>query len=644
MNVKEILNRLTIHDIERAMLSFDDNPYERDGIKDEYTLIHNEKEYPGRELIMRASNEELKTADNPSSYTTVIAKQKLIELGFTKFKDQQKMYKYYFKKVSKQDVKRTAVINSEAEHNFFGIHIPNRDDTAIIGIKYLPDDVFDKAVKLIKKQDIRIFIDRDRIKEGNILLFENTGNGEFTLIVKTSYDSDYLILNSSLKNNYLLTDALPLNELVPNIVNEPEAEYLKNTMKKPLNQILFGPPGTGKTDATVEKALDILDSKTDDRAENREIFRNLLNKQIFFVTMHPSYSYEDFVQGIKPKTSDKGDLLFEPKPGIFKIVTDLAKKIFEDEGEVIDNEIDNSDILRLCFFLSKFNSKADKKANKFFGFESNGEIFAIVGNRFATNPNSIKNHRDKFDFLTTEERKGWQPHNGSNDKLDNTPLWPYHDIYLELNQKSFEEVKEVIKSIEKKRETKVKRIVDNANYVLILDEINRANISKVFGELITLLEEDKRIGKENELSVTLPSGEIFSVPPNLYIIGTMNTADKSIALVDIALRRRFQFIPVYPDSSVIANYCKSNDKAQKASFMDSLNTRLRVDKGVDFQIGHAYFLKDNSLADVINENIIPLLAEYLRNDLEKVKKLLSDLGKPLDEDYYNETGLLKYIG
>ena len=182
------------------------------------------------------------------------------------------------------------------------------------------------------------------------------------------------------------------------------------------------------------------------------------------------------------------------------------------------------------------------------------------------------------------------------------------------------------------------------NFVLILDEINRANISKVFGELITLLEEDKRIGKENELSVTLPSSEVFSVPSNLFIIGTMNTADKSIALVDIALRRRFQFIPVYPDSSVIANYCKSDDKAEKASFMDSLNTRLRVDKGVDFQIGHAYFLKENSLADVINENIIPLLVEYLRNDLEKVKKLLSDLGKPLDEDYYTKTGLLKYIG
>ena len=158
MNVKDILDRLTMQDIERAMLSFDDNPYEREDIKDEYTLIHNEKEYPGRELIMRASNEALKIADNPHSYTTDLAKKKLKELGFIKFKEQQKLFKYYIKKVSKQDVEKTTVINNEAEHSFFGINVPNRDDTAIIGIKYLPDDVFDKDVKLIKKQDIRIFL------------------------------------------------------------------------------------------------------------------------------------------------------------------------------------------------------------------------------------------------------------------------------------------------------------------------------------------------------------------------------------------------------------------------------------------------------------------------------------------------------
>jgi 5-methylcytosine-specific restriction protein B len=644
MTVNEILNRLTVNDIEMAMLSFETVKYERDGIKDKYILLHNGKEYPSRELIMRASNNELKRADNTTSYTTVIAKQKLVELGFSKFKDQEIMYRYYIKKVSKQDVEKTTVINSEAEHNFFGINLTERDDTVIIKVRYSPDGFIDKAVKLIKKQDIRIFIDRERIREGNLLLFENTDNGEFALSVKTSYDSEYKVLNSSLKNNYLLTNVLPLNESAANVVKDPSAEYVTNTMKQPLNQILFGPPGTGKTDATVEKALEILDLKTGDRTENREIFRSLLNRKIFFVTMHPSYSYEDFVQGIKPKTSDKGELLFAPKPGIFKIVSELATNIFEDEGEIIDNEVDNKDLLCIFYFLSKFNTKENKKASNYFGANTYSATYRIIGEKFSINPNTINNHVDKFDYLVSEERVGWKPRNGSDDKLDNSEMWPYNDVHIELKDKSFDQVKEVIKSIEKKSETKVKRTEKNTNYVLILDEINRANISKVFGELITLLEEDKRIGKENELSVTLTSGEIFSVPPNLYIIGTMNTADKSIALVDIALRRRFQFIPVYPDSSVIENHCKSSDKSEKAEFMGALNAKLRMDKGVDFQIGHAYFLKENSLADVINENIIPLLVEYLRNDLEKVKKLLSDIGKPLDEDYYNKTGLLKYIG
>ena len=123
-----------------------------------------------------------------------------------------------------------------------------------------------------------------------------------------------------------------------------------------------------------------------------------------------------------------------------------------------------------------------------------------------------------------------------------------------------------------------------------------------------------------------------------------NTADKSIALVDIALRRRFQFVPIYPNADVINNFCKSSDKEEKFKFMSALNLRLRNDKGVDFQVGHAYFLNENSLNDVINENIVPLLIEYFRNDLEKVRGLMKDLNRSIDEDHYNNTGLLKYIG
>jgi len=152
-------------------------------------------------------------------------------------------------------------------------------------------------------------------------------------------------------------------------------------------------------------------------------------------------------------------------------------------------------------------------------------------------------------------------------------------------------------------------------YLLIIDEINRGNISKVFGELITLLEDDKR----EVLTVQLPySKEQFTVPKNLYVLGTMNTADRSIALLDIALRRRFNFIEIMPDYRLIE---KSIDGVDLAALLKTVNQKLEVMTDRDHQIGHSYFMNVDdaqALHSVWYNKILPLLSEYFYNDWDRL--------------------------
>jgi 5-methylcytosine-specific restriction enzyme B len=160
-------------------------------------------------------------------------------------------------------------------------------------------------------------------------------------------------------------------------------------------------------------------------------------------------------------------------------------------------------------------------------------------------------------------------------------------------------------------------------FVLVIDEINRANISKVFGELITLLEEDKRIDGENELSVTLSSGKAFKVPPNLFVVGTMNTADKSVTQVDIALRRRFEFIGKFPEPSVLTE----NKFPDRAEFLEILNDNIYTKrKSADYLIGHAYLLREVNMQDAINNKIIPLLMEFFNNRVDEVTAVFERTG------------------
>ncbi|MBP3196989.1 MAG: AAA family ATPase [Butyrivibrio sp.] len=197
---------------------------------------------------------------------------------------------------------------------------------------------------------------------------------------------------------------------------------------------------------------------------------------------------------------------------------------------------------------------------------------------------------------------------------------------------------EILKKYGAEQETDI--VPEMKPYVFIIDEINRGNISKIFGELITLIEDKKRGGATEAMEAVLPySGELFSVPNNVYILGTMNTADRSIALMDTALRRRFEFVEMMPNSEVlerqgVGTIIVGDDELNVARMLDVINTRIEYLFDREHTIGHAFFKKlfyDASLetlADIFEKNIIPLLQEYFYEDYEKIQLVLCDNSKP----------------
>lgn len=427
-----------------------------------------------------------------------------------------------------------------------------------------------------------------------------------------------------------------------------------NTENIPLNQILYGPPGTGKTYNTVIKAIEITNPELmpkdkDGNVENYETLKNKFDElkqqgQIEFVTFHQSYSYEEFVEGIKPeipKWNDEGsELKYVGKDGILKTI---AKKALYEHLNILQLEDDKFKNIIKCFISD--NPEGSKLKTQYSEFEivkytqtavivepCNGKTeYNLTFNnleKLYSNKQNIENRKDIDQIL------GWKGLSTYYLAVLNK-LKDYSGKNITNNQISQNQDSIIIKSIDdylqEYQEGKLSLKEDPKKYILIIDEINRGNISKIFGELITLIETDKRIGNKHEASTTLPySKEQFGIPKNLYIIGTMNTSDRSIASIDIALRRRFKFVEMMPRPEKIVN---KNNQPQMVedinlqSLLKTINERISYLLDRDHQIGHSYFMNWKNydmatLKDVWFDEIIPLLNEYFYSDWDKLQAIL----------------------
>ncbi len=387
------------------------------------------------------------------------------------------------------------------------------------------------------------------------------------------------------------------------------------------NLILHGPPGTGKTYHTVIYAVAICEGLSAEEVEEqaRKDYGEVLGRyhklkgegRISFTTFHQSYGYEEFIEGIKPVMGGgPGGLGYRVEPGVFKRFCDHIPKQEEDPFEEAWNQLiqDARSQGNTYMFTRRTGSqiKAELLGN---------DVFRVNWDGKKPSYNDLRKEkiREQWENKKYEDRE----------LLEGGTKWLFDAIFAVID-----------KLVGQYHLPPMP--VQPPNYVFIIDEINRGNISKIFGELITLIEDKKRLGGEEAMEVVLPySGEKFGVPGQVYIIGTMNTADRSIALMDTALRRRFQFIEKMPDMGLLDGVVVE-DRAIRVDVREMaelVNKRIEFLYDREHTIGHAFFLplketpSMETLRQVFRNSIVPLLQEYFYEDYEKIQQVLGDDGK-----------------
>ena len=376
------------------------------------------------------------------------------------------------------------------------------------------------------------------------------------------------------------------------------------------NIILQGAPGTGKTYNTAAialAALDVTDVDLNDHKAVMKRYDSLLGDQIFFTTFHQSLDYEDFVEGLKPHVQTDADgnsigVTYEPEDGIFKRVCNAVQT---DQSKDIVECIDD--------YLQKIK-----------GYQNKREIPTVTGRSslyvWWKEGNSTVSSRSTNSTSSRGEEYTPSPLNIEKIKLQALGKG------CENNWQSYAQA--FIEAVKREYHATTDKPV-----VLIIDEINRGNVSKIFGELITLLESDKRSNGNHPIKVMLPytKGE-FGVPSNLYIIGTMNTTDRSTGTLDYALRRRFAFVTLKSQDSVIKKYYSDagNDElgSVAVALFDDIKKFIENPKHLcgdmsidDLMVGHSYFMAESEeeLQDKVEFEILPLINEYINDGILNVK-------------------------